>query len=215
MDDRAFFSSLRITHDLSDAVKTNKNENTSRVAVELDLHHASGTDSQSLGASEVIDFGGSRINGPAQIEEDYDLLAASLAIRAGLDDPAEGARIAFLLGLSVQDFDLQVNAGTVSAEDQRRSIGPIFGLDGALRVYSWVDLYARATQAIGFTDATSTLGLVELGLSIRPYPHVALAGGFRWERYTQPRLLSQLTGLDDTRIDLKLHGPIVGLHIDF
>ncbi len=215
IDDRVFFSSLRLTHDLSDAVKTKENENASRVAVELDLHHASGTGSQSLGVSQLIDFGGIQFNGPAQVEEDYDLLAASLAIRVGMNDPTERSRFGVLLGLSIQDFDLHVKAGTVSAEDNRRSIGPLFGVEGSLEVYSWLDLYGRVTQAIGFSDATSTLGLVELGLSVRPYPHVALTGGFRRERYTQPRLLTQMMGFDDTRIDLKLRGPVVGLQLDF
>ena len=139
IDDRVFFSSLRLTHDLSGAVEAKENENTSRVAAELDLHHASGTGSQSLGASQVIDFGGIQFNGPAQVEEDYDLLAASLAIRVGLGDSTDRSNIAFLLGLSVQDFNLQVEAGTVSAEDNRRSIGPIFGVEGSLDAYSWLD----------------------------------------------------------------------------
>jgi len=215
IDDRVFFSSLRLTHDLSDAVKTKENENNSRVAAELDLHHASGTGSQSLGASQLIDFGGIQFTGPAQVEEDYDLLAASLAIRVGLGDPTDRSRIAVLLGLSIQDFDLHVEAGSVSAQDDRRSIGPLLGAEGSLAAYSWLDLYGWATQAIGFSDATSTLGLVELGLSVKPYSHVAVAGGYRWERYTQPRLLTQMMGFDETRIDLKLRGSVVGLHIDF
>lgn len=213
--DRVYFSSLRLTHDLSASARTEGDENKSRMAVELDLHHASGTGAQSLGPSELIDFGGSQFTGPAEVESDYDLLAASLAIRAGLNDPTDRSRIAVLLGLSVQDFGLRASAGTVSAEDHRRSIGPLLGVEASLEAYTWLDLYGRATQAIGLSDATSTLGLVELGLSVRPYPQVALAGGFRWERYTQPRFLTQMMGFDDTRIDLKVRGPVVGLHVNF
>lgn len=215
MDDRVVFSSLRVTHDLFQSAKAEENTNASRVAVELDLHHASGTDSQDLGASELIDFGGIEFSGPAQLDGDYDLLAGSLAVRVGLSDPTDRAGIAFLLGLSVQDFDLRVNAGTLSAQDDRRSIGPMFGLEGSVRASSWLGLYGRFTQAIGFSDATTTLGFFEAGVSVRPVSHVVLATGLRWERYTQPRLLSQLTGVDETRIDLKLHGPVVGLQVDF
>ena len=215
IDDHAYFSSLRLTHHLSASSSTEGSEHTSRAAVELDLHRASGTASQSLEASRLIDFGGVQFTGPAQVEADYDLLAASLAIRAGLNAPTDRSRIALLLGLSVQDFDLHLDAGTVSAEDDRRSIGPLFGAEGFLELYSWLDLYGRVTQAIGFSDATTTLGLVELGLSVEPFSHVTLAGGYRWERYTQPRLASQIIGFDETRIDLKLRGPVIGLHIDF
>ena len=31
----------------------------------------------------------------------------------------------------------------------------------------------------------------------------------------QPRILDQMFGLNDARIDLRLHGPVVGLQVDF
>jgi hypothetical protein len=215
IDDRAVFSSLRLTHDLTDAVKTEGIENAARVAVELDLHGAAGTDSQSLGASDVIDFGGVQITGPAQIEEEYRLLAGSLAMRVGLTDPSEHSKLWVLLGLSVQDFDLQVNTGAVSAEDNRRSIGPLLGAEGMSRALSWLDIYGRTTVAMGFSDAVTTLALFEAGGLVRPVPRVALTAGFRWQRYTQPRPRAGFTGSDETRMDLRLHGPAVGLQIDF
>jgi hypothetical protein len=215
IDDRVVFSSLRLTHDLTDAVKTEGVENAARVAVELDIHGAAGTDSQSLGASEVIDFGGVQITGPARIDEDYRLLAGSLAMRVGLTDPSEHSKLWGLLGLSVQDFELQVNAGAVSAEDNRRSIGPLLGAEGVLRASSWLDVYGRTTVAMGFSDAFTTLALFEVGGLVRPLSRVALTAGFRWQRYTQPRPLAGFTGTDETRMDLRLYGPSVGLQIDF
>jgi hypothetical protein len=86
---------------------------------------------------------------------------------------------------------------------------------GSFDPYSWLGRYVRATQAIGFSDATTTLGVAELGLSVKPHPRLALAGGYRRERYTQPRILGQVFGTNDARIDLKLRGPVVGLQIDF
>jgi hypothetical protein len=215
IDDRVVFAGLRLTHDLTDAVKTEGTENASRVALELDLHGVAGTDSQSLGASEVIDFGGVQITGPAQIDEDYRLLAGSLAVRVGLTDPSERTKVWALLGLSVQDFDLQVNTGAASAEDNRRSIGPLLGAEGVLQALSWLDAYGRTTLAFGFSDAFTTLALFEVGGLVRPVSRVALTAGFRWQRYTQPRPLAGFTGTDETRIDLRLHGPAVGVQIDF
>jgi hypothetical protein len=215
IDDRAFFSSVRLTHDLTAAVKTEGDDTPSRVAMELDLHGAVGTDSQSLGASEVIDFGGVQITGPAQLTEDYRLLAGSLAVRVGLTDPSEHSELRVLLGVSVQDFDLQVDAGAVSAEDNRRSIGPLVGAEGLVRALSWLDVFGRTTVAIGFSDATTTLALFEAGGLVRPVPRAAVTAGFRWQRYTQPRPLTQFTGSDETRMDLTLYGPVIGLQIDF
>jgi hypothetical protein len=215
IDDRTVFPSLRLTHDLTDAVKTEGVQNAARVAVELDLHGAAGADSQSLGASEVIDFGGVQITGPAELNEDYRLLAGSLAVRFGLTDPWEHAGIRALVGVSVQDFDLQLRTGAASAEDNRRSIGPLVGAEGTLRAASWLDVYGRTTVALGFSDATTTLALFEAGGLVRPVSRVALTAGFRWQRYTQPRPLTQFTGSDDTRMDLKLHGPAIGLQVDF
>lgn len=214
IDDRVVFSSLRLTHNLAAGEATDSGH-IARVAVELDLHHAAGSDAQDLEASQMIDFGGSQISGPARIEEDYRLLASSLAMKIALNAPAEDAKLAGLLGLSVQDFGLEVNAGTVSAQDDRRSIGPLLGGEGSLRAYSWLDVYGRTSVAIGFSDAMTTLALFEAGVLVRPVSYLALAGGYRWQRYTQPRLLAQMVGSDETRIDLRLHGPIVGLQIDF
>lgn len=216
LDDRvAVFPSIRIRHDLSNAPKNEQGVKTPRFAAEADLHRAAGAASKELGATQFIDFGGRVFNGPAQLTQDYELFAASLAVRALLNDPANGPGVAALVGLSAQYVDVQLDDGNAFADDRRLSIGPVVGLEGFLEPYSWLGLYARGTQALGFGRSASTLGLIELGLSVRVHPRVALAGGYRRERYTQPEVLARQFGVEEARVDLKLRGPTASLLIDF
>jgi hypothetical protein len=216
MDDRvAVFPSIRITHDLFGAPQTDQTARTSPTAAELDFHHASGTVSRDLGASQFIDFGGHVFNGPGQINQDYDLFAASLALRTLLNDRSRHPGVAVLAGLSAQFVRVQLDDGSAFADDRRLSIGPVVGLEGFLEPYSWLGLYVRGTQALGFGRSAITLGVIELGLSMRPHPRVALAGGYRRERYTQPEFTDRMFGLEEARVDLKLRGPTAHLLIDF
>ena len=97
----------------------------------------------------------------------------------------------------------------------QRSVGPLIGLQSSLEPYSWLDLYVRGTQVVGFGDATTSLGLFEVGLSVRPYSHLAFDGGYRIMKYRKIGPLTERIGPGQARIDLGLSGPMVGLRLDF
>jgi hypothetical protein len=62
---------------------------------------------------------------------------------------------------------------------------------------------------------TSSLGVFELGASIRPHPRVAITGGYRRERYTHVLWLTELFGVKSPTIDFDLSGPMIGVQVEF
>ncbi len=220
MHDRGVLSpSLRITHDLSDSSQSGENTRKSRIAAELDIDHVSGTASDGIDASHSINFGGSQFNGPVELKGNYNLFVTSLAFRSRLNNnPADILGFAAMGGLSFQTLDLHLDAGNISAHDRTESVGPLLGFQLSLEPYSWLDLYIRDTEVIGFDFGGNTLilGLAELGLSVRPFSHVAFSGGFRRIHYNQSAVVSKgFGGSTDPRVRLSLTGPMLGIYLDF
>ncbi len=214
-DRGVFLPSIKIAHELTDSSQSGQNNRKSRVAAELEMGHVSGTTSQGIDASQFINFGGGTFQGPDEIEGNYGLFTASLALRLRLNDPADIFGIAFLGGLGGQNFSLELDDGNISSSNRIGSVGPLIGLQFSLEPYPSMDVYVRGTQVVGFGDATTSLGLVEIEMSIRPYSHLAFEGGYRIMKYRKIGSVAERIGPGEAKINLVLSGPTVGLRLDF
>lgn len=215
-DSSVFFPSLRITHALSGSAEPKSDTEKSRVAIELDADYASGTGKQGISSSQYINFGGSRFNGPAEIKGHSDLYIASLFFRVRLNDPAKFYGVDLLGGASLQRYNLRADSNGISAEDATITGGPLLGLQFSVSPYSWADLYLRANGALGFGQTESGLSWVELGMSVKPYPHLGILAGFRSLKYWQGSLYtSKWAAPNSADVNLVLRGPVVGLQLEF
>lgn len=215
-DSGVFFPSLRVTHVLSDATETESENKKSRLAIELNVDYASGSGSQSITSSEFINYGGSRFSGPAEIKGRGDLYIASLLLRRRFNNSTNLFGLDLLGGASFQRFYFKLDSDGISADDGKTTGGPMIGVQFSVRPYAWAEIYTRANGGLGFGDTYSSLGWVEFGISVKPYPHLGIMGGYRSLNYSQGSQNSSSGGGSNVAdINLILCGPVVGLQLDF
>jgi hypothetical protein len=202
-DRDVFFPLLRTTVDLPQSYLAE-----SSLKAELDFIYGSGDSSQRIDTGEFIEFDSMTFDGPADIMADYDLYALSVSARVNLDMYMGMKGIEAIVGLGAQQLRLELQSAGISESDETLTVGPLLGLQYTFDPYSWLDLYARGSLTAGFGRNTTTLVLGEGGIAVSPFPHLALVGGWRWIGYGED------LG-NEAEVDLRLSGPMAGIHLDF
>jgi hypothetical protein len=168
--------------------------------IEMDFAYGAGTSSQQIDSGDYLNFKDVRFNGPAQISSDYKLYAGSVSFLGGIS--GEVASLDLTAGVGLVYLDLEVKSGAIAEHGDTFFVGPFLGTQLSVRPASWFTLYVRGSLT---TVLLRGLSSMELGVSVTPMPRVAIFGGWRRVHYVEQ--------LSDG--DLKLTGPMAGIHLMF
>jgi hypothetical protein len=195
-----------------------KPESPKRVQGDLDLElrasHASAHGELELDPGEEIAFSDTAFTGPAAIDLDWTVDAASLAFRGGFS-ARERFGLQGIVGLGGQ----RVGIHLANLTDEVTSYGTLFGAEIHGRPLDRLELYARYTILLGlFGEHTSFLTAMteeaEAGVRLRVTDALGLFGSWRWWTLRQER---EPYSSDDEFSDyrLRLTGPMVGVYCWF
>lgn len=181
-DNDVFFPSVRVSYPLDDR---DNRHGLSDQAFELDVSRGRGSGRQAINAGETLSFEGITLSGPAEIQEVFNLDAASAAFR--LRSPREMGPIFIELlgGVLYTDLDLRLQAGGISAEQDFRDIGAIAGAGVGGRVSDDFILALRyVADILPFNwDRFRIMKSLDFTASYWVSPNVALTGGYRYWKY--------------------------------
>jgi hypothetical protein len=173
------------------------------LALDLELANDTGDFSQTLEATEFVQLDDLRIDGPGEVETEFSLSTASLALHKRLDSDG---RLSFgwAAGVEWTHLDIEVSSGALKESDVRDALGPRFALELAFEMRDDLEAFARDAFFFGSSDTYQTV--LDLGAAWRVHPSFGLIFGWHF---------GYLEDGDDStersRIELRSSGPFVTL----
>lgn len=216
-DDTVFFPAIRTIYHLTppqpgliDSIKGKSDEGERKAgigsaALDFDLAYGIGQSSTDVPSGRFLIFDGDLFDGPMRVRSTAHILTGSVAFRGGLW-LFHTVGIEPIIGLGVTYADVEVRGSDNEARDRTLTTGLLLGAQVSLRPASWLTFYGRGT---GTGNNETGIFRGELGVLVKPYPHVALMAGVRRWIYEEER-----RGQDGD-VQLTLSGPTLALNLLF
>lgn len=178
-----------------------------RSMFEFDLAYGHGKSDQSIDAGEDVDFAGTQILGPADVDSEYDLTTLRARVTLGFDVGA--FRFDGTTGLGANHFALRVSSGALEDHDHTTSLGLLLGLRGAAMLAPWSEFYVTLEECLGGGSGDPVeVSMIEVGVTFTP-PDLGAGLVLGWRRW---RYLEERSGSD---INLELSGLMLGVEMRF
>lgn len=205
----AFIPMVRIRQSLDGQPPSPPDSHETRVRsmFEFDFAYGHGESDQSIDAGEDVDFAGTQIFGPADVDSEYDLTTARARVTFG---PEVGDfRFEGIMGLGANHFALRVSSGALEDHDHTTSLGFLLGLRGAVKPTPWSEFYVTLEEFLGGGSGDPVeVSMIEVGVTFTP-PELGAGLVLGWRRW---RYLEERSGSD---INLELSGLMVGVQLGF
>ena len=178
-----------------------------RSMFEFDVAYGHGESDQSIDAGEDVDFAGTQVFGPADVDSEYDLTTVRARVTFG---PEIGNfRFEGTTGLGANHFALRVSSGALEDHDHTTSLGFLLGLRGAFVPTPWSEFYVAVEEFLGGGSGDPVeVSMIEVGVTLTP-PELGTGLVVGWRRW---RYLEERSGSD---INLELSGLMVGVQLGF
>lgn len=218
-DDPVWIPTLRAAWTLSEAGQGEESEaSDARVefALEGDVSGAYGSDKLYLNAGEALTLNGTLFTGPANVQSDFDLWVVGATVRVGARFSGVISAVT-ILGVEADYFRIEIDGAGEHATETIFSLGPRAGLRLAGHPTKWLDLQVEGTMCYGVSShwGTGRRG-AEFAAIVRPWPSVGFLAGWRWWQYNANAYdPDYVGGYDESDVEVKLSGPVVGLQVDF
>lgn len=177
-------------------------------SLEIDVSRGEGGSSQRIEAWDYLLMNNRRFEGPATVEQKYEISTLSAAMLWGVGSESV-VGLDWFAGLSRTKLDIELTSGGISGGDHFKNIRPFTGVQLNVRPLSYLSIYGRGSASFIKFDDEFSFSSMEVGTKVNLMSNLSLFGGWRWWRFEE----DDINNASD--IKLKLSGPMAGLLLKF